>query len=113
MGGSMSDIEKDAAKRAAAGESLGAFVTLDINRLDKHELIALGMREALAKYLPIFMKRAEWDASKPMQRMVVQDALMPLIRAMQEDLDKITEDLSRSAIRRKVGTLQEIPGVKT
>ena len=45
----MSQADKDAAKRAASGESLGAFVTLDINRLDKDELIMLGMREALDK----------------------------------------------------------------
>ena len=113
MGGSMSQADRDAAKRAASGESLGAFVTLDINRLDKQELIMLGMREMLAKYLPLMARRAEWDPAKPMQRMVVRDALNPLIAEMSAECDKITEELTRSALRRKVGTMQEIPGVKT
>jgi hypothetical protein len=114
MGISMSQADKDAAKRAASGESLGAFVTLDINRLDKDELIMLGMREALDKYRRILMRRCDkWDPSKPAQRVVVTQALQPLIAMMGEELESVTLDLTQRAMRRRAGSLQEIPGVRS
>jgi len=101
---------RDEAKRAAAGESLGAFVTLDIAKLDKDELIMLGMREALDKYRRILMRRCDrWDPTKPAQRVVVTQALQPLIQMMGEELDNVTLDLSQRAMRRRAGSLQEIP----
>ena len=110
----MTQQAKDAAKRAAAGESLGALVTLDINRLEKSELITLGMREVLAKYIVLLERRyLYWDHTKPAQRHVVGMALEPLVRTMRDDLDKITLELSKSALRYKAGTLEEIPGVKS
>lgn len=110
MDGSMSQQAKDAAKRAAAGESLGAFVTLDINRLDKDELVMLGMREALSKYLQIIAHRVNnWDQSKPAQKIVIEQAMMPVVMAMREELDAVTLRLSQSALRHKSATIQEIP----
>lgn len=106
----MSQQAKDAAKRAAAGESLGAFVTLDINRLDKDELIMLGMREALEKYIALINRRcAHWDERQPIQAHVIRSALMPIMQAMLEERDDVTEHLSRSALRHKSATIQEIP----
>ena len=114
MDGSMSQQANDAAKRAAAGESLGAFVTLDINRLEKDELISLGMREALSKYIVLLERRyMQWDETKPAQAHVARLAIEPIAMAMREDLEKITLELSKSALRHKAATLQEIPGVKT
>lgn len=106
----MSQQAKDAAKRAAAGESLGAFVTLDINRLDKDELIMLGMREALDKYLQVLARRVDgWDPSKPAQKIVIEQALFPVVRMMREELDGVTLLLSKSALQHRTATLQEIP----
>lgn len=114
MDGSMTQQAKDAAKRAAAGESLGAFVTLDMHRLDKEELIATGMRETLSKYIVLLERRyMSWDPTKPAQRHVVGMAIEPLVATMREDLAKVTLEMTRSALRRGAATLQEIPGVKT
>jgi hypothetical protein len=110
----MSQQAKDAAKRAAAGESLGAIVTLDINRLEKSELITLGMRETLSKYILMLERRyLNWDATKPAQRHVVGMALEPLVRTMRADLDAITLELSKAALRSRAASMQEIPGVKS
>ena len=110
----MTQQAKDAAKRAAAGESLGAFVTLDINRLEKDELISLGMRETLSKYIVLMERRyLHWDQKQPAQRYVAGLAIEPIVKAMREDLEKITLELTKSALRHKTATLQEIPGVKT
>lgn len=105
----MSQLDRDAAKRAAAGESLGAFVTLDINRLEKDELIMLGMREMLSKYLGIVNAGIVRASSPGRHNPDLYLSLMDLGRALKADSDTITEDLTRSAMRRKTATLREIP----
>lgn len=103
----MSQLEMDAAKRAAAGESLGAFATLDINRLDKDELIQLGMREALSKYLGIVNRGIESSVKR--RNLMLEISLRELGSFIKADLDAATEILLRSSMRRSVATLQEIP----
>lgn len=107
----MNQLDKDAAKRAAAGESLGAFITFDINRLEKDELIMLGMREMLSKYLGIV--NAGIRAAGQRGNSDLYLSLLDLGQSLKADSDKITEDLSRSALRRKTATIQEIPKATT
>ena len=103
----MSQADKDAAKRAAAGESLGAFVTLDINRLEKDELIMLGMEQALAKYVGILRKGVQ-NAMMRNNPDLLQ-SLTELEHFMKADLDQIKLHLTKSAMRHKSATIQEIP----
>ena len=109
----MTQMDKEALKRAAervaTGESLGAFVTMDINRLEKDELIMLGMREMLSKYLAIVNRgitNALPAGNGPLFR-----ALSELETFLKADSDAITEQLTRSALRHKSAVLQEIPKV--
>ncbi len=107
MGERMSTLDKDAAKRAAAGESLGAFITFDINKLDKAQLIMLGQREALSKYLAIVNKGI--SNALPKANADLSRALMELGMFMKADSDAITEELGRTALRQHSATMQEIP----
>ena len=107
----MSQKDKDAARRAANGESLGAFVTIDINRLEKDELIMLGMREMLAKYLAIVNKGIA--GALPTGNGPLVRALNELEMFLKADSDKITVELTRSALRHKSAVMQEIPKVPT
>ena len=104
----MSQADRDAAKRAAAGESLGAFITFDINRLEKDELIALGKKMALESVLQFVNRGIEVAALRLNNRDLLL-SLRELGAILKADADKITEDLSRSALRRKSATMQEIP----
>lgn len=103
----MGQLEKDAAKRAAAGESLGAFLTFDINRLDKAQLIMLGQREMLAKYLGIV--NVGIDRAVKGGNFALATSLRELGSFLKMDSDAITEELGRSALRTKAATIQEIP----
>lgn len=103
----MGQLEQDAAKRAAAGESLGAFLTFDINRLDKAQLIMLGQREMLAKYMGIVnqgISNALRGGNIPLHT-----SLRELGAILKMDADAITEELGRSALRSRAATIQEIP----
>jgi hypothetical protein len=103
----MSQLDKDAAKRAAAGESLGAFITFDVNRLEKDELILLGKKMALesmagfvAQGVAVARKRFNPD---------LLSSLLELQAIINNDAEKVTLELSRSALRRKTAVMREIP----
>ena len=104
----MSQLDKDAAKRAAAGESLGAFITFDINRLEKDELILLGKKMALESVLA-FVNQGVAVAGQRNNNPDLYLSLMQLATVIKSDVDKVTEELSRSALRRKTAVMREIP----
>lgn len=104
----MSELDNDAAKRAAAGESLGAFITFDINRLDKGELILLGKKMALESVLA-FVTRGVNVATQRANNPDLYFSLRELQAIVKADVDKVTEELSRSALRRKTAVMREIP----
>lgn len=82
----------------------GAFVELDINRLDKDELIMLGMKQALEKYIYGFRAQAS-----ELQHEGTASVMREMCDIMEVDLQQITVELTRSALRHKSGTMQEVP----
>lgn len=86
------------------GEKFGAFVELDINKLDKDELIMLGMKTALEKFVGGFRAQAD-----ELVHQGTANVLREVADIMSVDLHNITVELSARAIRRKAGTLTEVP----
>lgn len=88
----------------ARDDILGAFVELDINRLDKDELIMLGMKTALEKFVGGFRAQAD-----ELVHQGTANVLREVADIMNSDLEKITVELTKSALRHKSGIMREIP----
>lgn len=83
---------------------LGAFVELDINKLNKDELIMLGMKQALEKFVGGFRAQAV-----SLVHQGTAHVLREVADIMEVDLQQITVALTKSALRHKSATMQEIP----
>jgi hypothetical protein len=81
----------------------GAFVEVDINKLDKDLLIMLGMKQALEKYVGGFRAQAASLAHEG-----TAAVLREVADIMDVDLQKITVEFSKRAINAKAATLHEI-----
>lgn len=85
-------------------DTQGAFVELDINQLDKHELIMLGMKQALEKFVLGFRSQAS---------SLVHEGTAKVLREvadiMEFDLQNITVELTKSALKNKSASMQNIP----
>jgi ribosomal protein L28 len=82
---------------------IAGMVEIDINALDKDELIMLGMKIALREFVDRFRAHAA-----DVQHKGVAQVMRECANWMEYDEDKIKVELSARAIRRKAGTLQEI-----
>jgi hypothetical protein len=86
-------------------DAQGAFVEVDINRLDKDLLIMLGMKQALEKYVNGFRAQAA-----SLEHAGTAHVLREVADIMAADLDKITVEFSARAIRGKAATLHDLKG---
>ena len=83
--------------------SNGAFVELDQHKLDRDELVMLGMKEAHDKWIDELLAQAaivEHDG--------VRSVLREVADRMAKTRDGIAVALTRSAIRHKSGTLHNL-----
>lgn len=80
-----------------------AFVELDVHKLSRDELVMLGMKEAMDRWCHELSEQAGMS-DHPIVRQVVGDiqARMANVR------DDITVALTRSAVRHKAGSLNNI-----
>lgn len=83
----------------------GAFVEVDINRLDKDLLIMLGQKMALEKYVGGFRQQASELAHAG-----TANVLREVADIMAHELDAITVEFSARAIRAKAAVMHEIAG---
>ena len=86
-------------------ETLGAFVTIDINMLDKEQLILLGMKQMLDKYAAMIEAGSKRLAMYP----EMMQEIYPLLRCVQAERDAVTLELVRGAERNKSATIRTIP----
>lgn len=86
----------------------GAFVEVDINRLDKDLLIMLGMKQALEKFVGGF--RAQAMEMHKEGKIGPAHQLFEVADIMDADLQQITVEFSKRAINAKAATLHELKG---
>jgi hypothetical protein len=82
---------------------LGGIVDIDISKLEKSELIMLGQKTALEKYVNGFRAQAS-----ELQHDGVANVLREVADIMDVELQHITVLLTQAAIRTKAGSMQVV-----
>ena len=85
---------------------MGGFVELDQHKLSRDQLVMLGMREALEKWINELMAQAAMT-----EHPGIQHVLRTVSDKMTADRDAISVSLTRSAFMNKAGTFTSLKGV--